>query len=159
MKTIVFASILLLSLHCSAQQIPDTMPHFKMVLPDGTNYTYQDLKKDKPTILIYFSPDCGHCQALMKEFFQKVDDFNKAQVVMITFKPLKEIIQFVKDYQINRYHNIKVGTETPMFFIRYYYNLTNTPFTVLFNKKGKVAYSYRQETSVTDLISRLNGIK
>ena len=130
-----------------------------MVLPNGGNFSADSLKKNKPVVLIYFAPDCGHCQALMKELFATVSDFNKAEVVLITFKPLAELQPFVQQYNINQYSNFKVGTEVPIFFIRYFYNVTTTPFTALYDKKGKLVQAYRRETTVPDLIKRLKAIK
>jgi thioredoxin-related protein len=130
-----------------------------MVLPNGSNFTSASIKKGKPIILIYFSPDCDHCKVLMNEFFKRTSDFDKAEIVMVTFKPLKEVVQFISDYRVNQHPNIIVGSETPMFYIRYYYNLTSTPYTALFDKKGQLVYSYRKETSLSDLANRLKNIK
>jgi peroxiredoxin len=142
-----------------AQEVTDQIPSFKMVLSNGSFFSKQNIKKNKPVVLIYFSPDCDHCKALMKDFFKRATDFSKAEVVMITYKPLKDVDQFIDEYKIRQYLNITVGTEVPTYFIRYFYNLSNTPFTALFNRKGKLVYSYRNETPVDDLISRLRNIK
>ena len=159
MKALFCAFIILLSVNCMAQQAIEKIPSFRMVLTDGSFFSTDDLKKDRPVILIYFAPDCDHCKALMKEFFKRVDDFRKADVMMITFKPLREVTPFINEYKINQYKNIRVGTEVPVYFIRYHYNLTNTPFTALFNPKGQLICSYRKETSVTDLVARLKSIR
>jgi hypothetical protein len=78
---------------------------------------------------------------------------------MITYKPLKEVVQFITEYGINNYRNITVGTEVPIYYIRYYFNLANTPFTALYNKKGMLAYSYFKQTSVDDLLHRLSRVQ
>jgi thiol-disulfide isomerase/thioredoxin len=159
MKAIILFSFLFITLFSRAQVAKDQLPSFKMTLHDGSHFSSGTLKKNTPVILIYFAPDCGHCQVLMKEFFKRVKDFDKAEVVMVTFKPLPEVAQFVKDYKITRYKNIFVGREDPIFFFRYFYDLVNTPFTALFDKKGKLVQSYKVETPVPELVSRLKKIK
>jgi thiol-disulfide isomerase/thioredoxin len=160
MKALILLSFLSLSLFLSAHaQAKDQMPSFKMTLYDGSHFSSESLKKNTPVVLIYFAPDCGHCQVLMKEFFKRVTDFNQSEVVMVTFKPLPEVAQFVKDNKISQYKNIFVGREDPVFFFRYFYDLVNTPFTALFDKKGKLVQSYKVETPLPELISKLKKIK
>jgi len=156
-KTFLLVFCAFLYINSAAQQ-PTKMPPFKMVLPNGVMYSANNIKKNKPVILIYFAPDCDHCKILMKEFFERVTEFVKAEVVMITYKPLKEVVAFINEYSINQYTSITVGTESPAYFIRHYYNLSNTPFIALFNKKEELLYSYQKETPLADLINRLNKI-
>jgi len=158
-RTFLLLSFFHLALLASSQSIPTKIPAFHMVLPNGGTYSVDSLPKNKPLLLIYFAPDCGHCQALMKEIFKRISDFNKAELVLLTFKPLPELQPFVQQYNINQYPNIKVGTEVPIFYIRFYYNVTTTPFTALFDRKGKLVQSYRRETSVPDLVKRLKAMK
>src|SRR5689334_21307901 len=67
------------------------LPPFKMYRSDKTVFNAAELPKTKPVVLIYFDPDCDHCQKLMKELFQKIDAFKKAQIIMITFKSVEEL--------------------------------------------------------------------
>ncbi len=149
----VFVSLLLIliSKNVAAQAIPS----FTIQLTNGKLFSAKDLSRDKPVIIIYFAPDCEHCQVLMNELFRKIRDFKKAQIVMATFKPQGEVVDFERSYQTNKYPNIKVGIETPIFFFRAYYHLENTPFTALFDKHGKLIISYKKETPVDDLIRHL----
>jgi thiol-disulfide isomerase/thioredoxin len=138
--------------------VAQSMPAFRMQLTNGKIFSAKDLSKDKPVIIIYFAPDCEHCQALMNEILTKIQNFKKAQVVMVTFKPVNEVIDFEKHYQTAKYPNIKVGIEIPIFFFKNFYNLQNTPFTALFSKQGKLIISYQKETPVDDLIKHLKSL-
>ena len=59
------------SLRVSSQ----TIPSFKITLSNNTIFNAADLQKDKPLVLIYFDPDCDHCQKLMTELFKKNKKF------------------------------------------------------------------------------------
>jgi Uncharacterized protein SCO1/SenC/PrrC, involved in biogenesis of respiratory and photosynthetic systems len=143
--------------HSSVESQP--IPTFKMQLTNGKIFTDKDLPHPKPVIIIYFSPDCEHCQTLMSAFFKRVNEFKNAEIIMVTFRPLSEVVGFEKMYQTSKYHNIIVGTEMPIFFFKTYFNLLHTPFTVLYDKQGQYRYSYREQTLIDDLQMRLKMLK
>ena len=159
MKALLFLVVFHFCMNGLAQKPGDKIPPFKIVLSNGSFFSAENLKKDRPVVLIYFAPDCDHCKTLMNAFFKRATDFTKAEVIMITYKPLKEVAAFIQEYGIMNFQNITVGTEIPTYFTRYYFNLSNTPFTALYNKRKEFVYSYRKETLVADLINRLNAIK
>ena len=135
-----------------------TIPHFKMTLSNNKIFNAIDLPKDKPLVLIYFDPDCDHCQKLMTELFKKINSFKKVEMVLITFKSVTEVAAFEKKYTTSKYANMKVGTEGTLFYLKNYYKLVKMPFTVLYDSKGNYNFSYREETHVDDLIKRLQGL-
>jgi thioredoxin-related protein len=151
---ICFLMIVVFSGAASSQ----TLPPFKMYRSDKTIFSAAELPKTKPFILIYFDPDCDHCQKLMKELFQKIDAFKNAEIIMVTFKPIEEVAAFEKQYNTQKHSNIVVGTEGMGFYVRNYYGLVTMPFTALYDKNGNLKYSYRKETLVDDLIKRLKSL-
>ena len=151
---IVFSSILFFSKIAEAQSIPS----FRMKLTNGQLFSNKDLLPNKPTVLIYFSPDCGHCQILTTEVLKKIDNFKKAQIIMVTFLPVNEVVDFERKYQLAKYPNIKVGIESPALYFKNYYKLENTPFTALFDKHKKLIISYQKETPVGALIKHLKSL-
>ncbi|HEV8506011.1 MAG TPA: redoxin domain-containing protein [Chitinophagaceae bacterium] len=151
---ICFLAIAMFSLAAYSQSLPP----FKMFRSDKTIFSAAELPKTKPVILIYFDPDCDHCQKLMKELFQKIDAFKSAEIIMVTFKPIEEVVAFEKQNNIQRHTNIVVGTEGTTFYVRNYYGLVTMPFTALYDKNGNLKYSYRKETFVDDLLKRLKNL-
>ena len=149
-----FSAILFFPAGVSSQ----TIPPFKMTLSNNKIFNAIDLPKDKPLVLIYFDPDCDHCQKLMTELFKKINSFKKVEMVLITFKSVTEVAAFEKKYTTSKYANLKVGTEGTLFYLKNYYKLVKMPFTVLYDSKGNYNFSYREETHVDDLIKRLQGL-
>ena len=144
--------------HLSAAQSP-SLPPFEMALSTGKVFKVsRDLPKGKPVIVIYFDPDCDHCQKLMAQLFKKINNFKNAEIVMITFKLIPELSAFEKKYGTRKYPNIRVGSEGNYFYLRDYYKLVKMPFTALYDKKQNLVYSYRDETSLADLIKRLREL-
>jgi thiol-disulfide isomerase/thioredoxin len=163
LKTIVtkifFSVTLVVASNTIEAQTEDHIPPFKMLMSDGKFFSSNDVQKNKPVVLIYFAPDCEHCQVLMNEFFKNIDAFKTTQIILVTFKPLQELSAFERLYKTYKYDNIKVGTEGNTFFLRKVLKIDNTPFTALYNKDGKLIYSYRKETPIADLIDRVKQLK
>lgn len=136
-----------------------SLPNFKMKLTNGKTFTASDVSTKKPLVLIYFAPDCEHCQVLIKQLLKKMDVFKNTQIVMVSFESLQALAAFKKDYQVSKYPNIIVGMELPVFFFRQYYDLQHTPFTALFNKNKKLVVSYKDYTPLDDLIKNLKRIE
>ena len=161
-RNLFFAAIagsMLAAACCFSQVATAQIPTFQMKLSNGTTFSSSQVSKQKPLLIIYFAPDCEHCQVLMNELFKKIADFKSAQILMVTFQPLTEVTWFEKKYQTAKYSNIKVGTEVPAFFFKNKYQLEHTPFTALFSKTGKLVVSYKEKTLVPDLIKRLKPLK
>ena len=59
----------LFSLLLAKNILSQPIPPFKMTLSDDRIFSASELPKGKPVVLIYFDPDCDHCQKLMKELF------------------------------------------------------------------------------------------
>ena len=137
-----------------AQDLPD----FKIRLTNGKIISSTQLPAKKPVIIIVFSPDCSHCKILIDGIFKKITSFKKAQLIMATFVSESEIRNFEQKYKTANYSNIIVGSDVPVFFFQKYYKLTNTPYTVLYDKNKKWVASYKNEHAVEDLIKQLNSL-
>jgi thiol-disulfide isomerase/thioredoxin len=147
------------SLFSSATFSQSSLPPFKMYLSNNSVFSATELPKKKPVMVIYFDPDCDHCQKLMNNLFKKINSFKKAEIVMVTFKPVEEVAVFEKKYKTHNYSNVNVGTEGTSYQLRNYYKLTNMPFTALYDKDQKLNSSYGQDISVDELIKRLQNLK
>lgn len=131
------------------------LPAFQMKLSTGKIFSSTQVSHTKPLIIIYFAPDCEHCQILMKGVFKRINEFRNAEILMATFESDAAVAGFVKQYQTAKYQNIKVGIEIPVFFLRTYYRLEHTPFTALFDKNQNLIVSYKDYTPLDELIKNL----
>ena len=135
------------------------IPPFKILQTNGHFFEASQLDKTKPVVLIYFAPDCSHCQVLMENLFKNFAAFKNTQLVLVTFKPMSELQLFERQYNTTSYPNIKAGTEGSTYYLRYYYNISNTPFTAVYNK-GNLVCSYRNiNTPVSEIINCVKNLK
>ena len=141
------------------QSLAQTIPPFRMQRTDGHLFKAQEVPKTKPLLIIYFAPDCEHCQKLIHEVLARINDFKKTQIILISFEPINMVLSFEKDYHLGQYPNIMCGTETPTFYFKNLFNLSKTPFTALYDKKGTLIISYQNETPVDDLVKHLAKLR
>lgn len=158
----VFVRALLIALYCylpfdGAAQ-PHKVPPFRILQTNGKVFNAANLPFGKPILLIYFSPDCDHCQVMMKEWFSKADSFKKASVVMVTFLSIEKVKAFEEDYKLKRYSNIIAGTEGLSFFVRNYYKIADMPFAALYNKNGDLVVSYQKNIPLNELAGKLKKL-
>lgn len=135
------------------------LPPFRMVQSNGKIFKAEDLPMGKPIIIIYFSPDCDHCEKMLKEFFGKARLFSTSSVAMITYLAQDRVVKFEKDYPVKNHANIYAGTEGTTFFVRNYYKITDMPFAALYTKEGNFVQSYSQEIPLNDLATRLKSLQ
>ena len=161
MKKLLFLFSLIIAAGCTqAQNKPDitNIPPFHILKTDSTYFTPDNLKKNKPVMIIYFSPDCSHCQHMMYEMKPKMKQFGDTQIVMVTFiepSMLKAIQNFYRDFNLAKYPNIIVGTEGHSYVVQRYYQVSTTPYIAIYNRKGKLVKAYQKAPSVDELIATI----
>jgi thioredoxin-related protein len=151
--TLVFS---LWSLGCLSQS--NKLPPFRIMQSNGKIFKAEELPVGKPIILIYFSPECDHCEKLLKEVFTKEKNLKKASIALITFLPLESLEKFQKQFNLISYKNIYSGTEGSSFFVKNFLNIQEIPFVALYNKDGGLIKKYSRPTNIDDMISELKKL-
>lgn len=143
-KIIFSLSFIFLSIQVLAQAPDSTykIAPFKITLSDGKQFKSTDLKPGS-AILIYFSPDCDHCQEFTKEIVQNYSKIRNKQIVMITAQPLSMVKRFIQDYSLSKYPNIKIGSEGKTYKVQYYYQIQSFPFVAMYNRNGRLSTVYQ----------------
>jgi thioredoxin-related protein len=162
MKKILLILTLIIAAGCTrAQDTVNTrniqnIPPFKILRQDSTWFSVKDLKKNKPVMIIYFSPDCSHCQHLMYDMKPHMKELKNVQIVMVSFTEpsmLKMIQDFYKMFDLKKYPNVTVGTEGHSYIVQRYYQVRMTPFIAIYDHKGKLVKAYSRAPSVKELVA------
>lgn len=118
------------------------IPEFSLFkAPDSTAFTNKDLHKRKATLIMIFSPECGHCQHETMVLEQNIEHFKNAQILMTTWLPYPEMEKFYRDYKIANYPQITMAWDPKDFFLPYYH-VQSYPDLVVYDKKGKYVKSF-----------------
>lgn len=129
-----------------------SIPPFSIQTPDSSWFSKVNLKANKPTLILYFSPDCGHCQLETEEVLSKMKELSNLQIVMITSRPFEDMANFAEHYKISRFPSIRIGTD-PSKMVTRFYDVKFTPFSALYDKKGKLVKVYEKGIDMPELVS------
>ena len=130
---------------------------FSIRLTNGQQYNYSQLAAG-PVVLIYFSPDCDHCQAFTKDLVKNYSVVANKQVVMVTFQAMDMLKPFVTQYGLNSYSNFKVGTEGTSYVVQKYYQIRSFPYIAIYDKTGKLVKTYEGEQPHAEIFKTLKAI-
>ena len=122
------------------------IPEFAILQSDSTWFTNKQLPANKPTVIIYFSPDCGHCQMTAEEFVKGMDKLKNTELVWVSYHTPEEIKTFAENYKLNQFSNVVLGRD-PNYKIPVFYKIQFTPFMAVYDKKGNFLNAYPQGTS------------
>lgn len=159
MKKLFFYLLLLVTVAVQAQKT-DTVPAFKkspyipaftILQSDSTSFTKMDLPKHRPVVIIYFSPDCGHCQLTAQEFSKKMDELKDVFFVWVSYHSPDANKKFAEDYGLNKFTNVRLGKDTK-YFLPVFYDVKFTPFIAAYDKNGKLLNTYPAGTDPETLV-------
>ncbi|QRR00483.1 TlpA family protein disulfide reductase [Dyadobacter sandarakinus] len=130
---------------------------FSMKLTNGQQYTSAQLAKG-PVVLIYFSPDCEHCQDFTQDLVKNYNVVANKQVVMVTFQNMDMLRPFVSKYKLATFPNFKVGTEGSSMLVQRYYQIRYFPYIVIYDKNGKMVKTFEGEQPHEEIFRTLKAI-
>lgn len=130
------------------------VPAFNILTIDSSYFAKENLPKNRPVVIIYFSPDCGHCQYEAKQIVQHMDSLKNAFFIWVSFHPLDQIKEFYKTYGLDKFDNIKIGRDLK-YFIPSFYKVEQTPFMAIYNSKGIFTKEFREGAKAEELIAVL----
>lgn len=130
------------------------IPSFTILKTDSSYVNDQKIPKDKPLVIVYFSPTCGHCQFTADEFSKKMNEMKSFFFVWLSYSPLDEIKDFEIAYRLNQYKNVVVGRDAN-YYIPSFYRVKSTPFMAVYSKEGHLLQTYEKGTDPDTIINLL----
>lgn len=143
-KSISFV-FLLLACNAAFAQMPDNnnvLPEkMKFMSLDNVVLTNKDIPANKPLLMIYFDPTCGHCQFMGKQLAQRIGLYPNITIWMVSNYPDSSIKQYLfndglfparkltvlQDYS-NNMHN--------------WFDFADVPLMLLYSKDGKLLQNF-----------------
>ena len=129
------------------------IPVFDLLKSDSsTHITKADLIAKHKTIIMFFSPECTHCQHQTEDIIAAIDSLKDVQIIMATYQPFEEMVEFNKKYNIEKYSNIKMGRDTKYFFPPFY-RMKSLPHLALYNNSGNYITSFEGNQKIVTLLA------
>lgn len=133
-----------------------TIPSVRLLNADSTGWELKArLQKNKPVMIMVFSPECDHCKHETEEMIKNMDKYKGIQIIMATPLPLKEMAAFAAHYQLQKYPNIIVGRDYS-YTLPVYYDIKNLPFHAFYNTNKQLITAFEGSMS-TQAILKIFG--
>lgn len=133
------------------------IPAFNLMEVDSTTiFNTKDIPSGNPVILMYFSPECEHCQKMTEALLQNMDSLKNVQFVMLTSLPFNLMKTFYEYYKIANYKNITMGRDYDFFFSRHF-GSNYVPYLAVYDRNKKLLKVYDGGTKVSTLIQVVNS--
>lgn len=131
-----------------------TIPKFDYQKINGGLFTNESLKKDTPTLFIYFNSECEFCNEETKMLKENIEKFANVQLVFISFEKPEIIKDFASKYQMNNYANVHFLADTKITFATTF-DVKSLPCLVLYDKNQKLIEKIKGQTKTETLIKKL----
>jgi thioredoxin-related protein len=164
-KLVYFIFILFISYNVFAQKDSatappykrfPTVPPFKLLEVDSVSFfSKTDLEKNKPVLIILFSPDCDHCKHETEEIIKHIDDLKKVQIIMATMMPFAAMKDFYTKYGLGKFKNIKTGQDF-QYMLPSFYRVRSLPYLAMYGKSGELLTTFEGSMKIEDLIKVFN---
>lgn len=127
-------------------------PAFKIIrVPDSTVFESTQLKKNKPFVLIFFSPDCDHCQKETKELLAYKEELKGLQIIMVSPISFDLIKNFYEEYGLSAMPGVIMGQDYS-YALGSRYQLRTYPSIFVYDAKGKLAKAFVGNANPTAII-------
>jgi thiol-disulfide isomerase/thioredoxin len=132
------------------------IPSFSILKTDSSWFSSTELPRDKPVIIIYFSPECSHCQAKAKFVAERMDSLKNTFLLWASYFSLDKIKDFSEKFGLSKFNNVVFGRDTH-YFLPTYFKTTTLPYIAIYNSKGLFSKEFRNGTTVHDIIIAANN--
>jgi peroxiredoxin len=135
--------------------------------PEVNEYPYMNLEsldgkvqsaRDLPgrSILIFFNPDCDHCQREAGMIRDHLDSFGAFSLYFISSDSLETIEQFAEEYGLAGKENVHFARTEVEEVIRNFGPIP-APSMYLYSGKKKLFREFKSETPIDQILGALSG--
>ena len=125
-------------------------PSIPLVLLDNTQVNVKDLKGKNA--LVFFQPDCDHCQREAQEFERNLEAFTGTTLYFITSGPMEEIKAFADTYKLSGHSNVHFAF-TEALNVLNSYGPISAPSVYIYSDDHKLVKGFNGETPIERIIS------
>jgi thioredoxin-related protein len=133
-----------------------SVPGLQLLTTDSTAYTNDSIPKNKPVMLMLFSPDCDHCQHEAEQIAANKDSFTNTHIILVSTFPIHRLKEFAEKYRLTSMNNV-VMTKDPFYLLISFYAVRNLPYLALYNKKGALIETFAGSVGIEKIIATLKG--
>lgn len=126
------------------------LPNFEMRGLDNKVVSAEQLAAGKPTVLVFFKPDCEHCQREAEQIGRLKASFAHTNLLMVSWDELPEIRKFAEKYGLQepvRLYQINPNTLAQLF------GTIQLPSAYVYDANQNLIQQFSGETRVEAILS------
>lgn len=132
-------------------QQPNEYPELMLTFQDGEKRSTKELKGDN--ILIFFQPDCRHCQIEAISIQQRLDDFKDYTLYFISSGSMEAITAFAETFDLDDKKNVRFSSVDAASVLNHYGPI-QTPSVYIYSD-GKLKKSFNGQTEIENILNAL----
>jgi hypothetical protein len=142
----------------SGKKSGEALPSFDLLLVDSiTHFNTAKIPEGKPVVLMYFSPDCSHCQNETRDIISNMNSLKEVLFYFVTNDPSEKLCDFDKMFKLYKYPNIILGRDYKYFFPGHFKNVA-PPYSVVYDEDKIARAVFEGDSSVNQIISLINTL-
>ena len=126
------------------------MPSFEAQSLSGQALRYA-ASTQQATVLVYFEPDCDHCQREALDFQRQAGLLGSARVLWLSTAPRPSLQHFAATYGLGEQQVAQIGAEVA----HKTFGFAAAPDIMVYHAAGTLAKRFRGETSIEAIIKHL----
>lgn len=131
-----------------------TIPKFDYQNIKGGVFSNANLKKDTPTLFVYFNSECEFCNEEAQMIHANIKQLAAFQLVFISFEKPALIRAFATKHQLNSYDNVTFLSDSKVSFATTF-DVKSLPCLVLYDKNQKLIEKIKGQTKVDVLVKKI----
>ncbi len=132
-----------------------TLQHACFESLNGGQICVDEFDNRKPTVIIYFHPECEHCQYEASEIGRNAQQFEEANMIMITpDDSIKRVETFAAKYHLWEVDNLVVLLDRNQQFLKSF-GTAVFPTVFIYGSDRKLLKMYKGEVKIEAIIGSL----
>jgi peroxiredoxin len=133
-----------------------TLQHCCFESLSGGQICVDEFDPRKPTVIIYFHPECEHCQYEASEIGMQAEQFEKANMILITpDDSTKRVETFAVKYNLWEVDNLTILIDRNNQF-KNHFGTSVFPSVFIYGLDKKLLKMYKGETKIEAIINIIN---
>ena len=121
---------------------------------EGSKFYTQDLDLNKPSLILYFNPDCEHCQYEARAIRDSLPRFAEVNVLLISDEPIARLQAFAKEYDLAAQPNIHILYDGERNF-KALFGTSLVPSIFIYNRQQQLVKQFKGETKMEAILKYL----
>lgn len=157
-SNVLIMVLLFFLLGCKALPNPDQIPPLSLFnVREGKLINTTDIRAGSPFIIVYFDPDCGHCQDITRNYLDSIAYFGKTELYYISDSKMEKLKVFDQYFKFAKYPTVFLFRDVES-RMRNFIRPQTTPCLAVFDNSKEMEVIYDGGTEVGNLLNELSKL-